>query len=55
MLIFVEGKKLENLEKNPQLLYDASPRIEPKITVLRGKCLATMPPMLPIKRKATQY
>jgi hypothetical protein len=41
MLIFAEGGKPENPEKNP------SPGIEPEFTVVRGECLAATPPMLP--------
>jgi hypothetical protein len=58
MLIFSEGEKSENPEKNPrikgdnqqqtQLTYAMSPGIEPEITLVRGECLASTPLMLPI-------
>jgi hypothetical protein len=58
MLIFVEGGKLENREKNPrskgenqqqtELTYcmTLSPGIESEITVVRGERLNAKPPML---------
>jgi hypothetical protein len=59
MLIFAEGGKPENPEKNPrskgenqqqtQLTWTPSLGIEPEITVVRGEHLAATPPMLPFK------
>ena len=57
MLIFVEGGKPENLEKNPQSkdenkqktqpTYDTGSRIWTQVALVEASALNTVPPLLP--------
>jgi hypothetical protein len=65
MLIFAEGGKPENPEKNPrskgenqqqtQLTYDGKSGNRTRVTVVRGERSTTTPPMLPINQQCSHY